>query len=75
MKGRNKGIMIMPATTDHLIRVKHFLMSRDKEWNEIHINDAQGKAQPVLMCEFNWADRILYKLSFSDKKEKVNVYC
>lgn len=70
-----KGIMIMPETTDNLIRVKHWLMSRDKEWNEIHINDTQGKAQPVLMCEFNWVDRVLYRLSFKDKRERVNVYC
>ena len=76
MKGeKNKGIMIMPKTTDHLIRVKHFLISRNLEWNEIHINDIKGKAQPVLVTEFNWVDRILYRLSFKDKREKVNVYC
>lgn len=69
-----KGIMIMPENTDHLIRVKHFLMSRDIEWNEFHINDANGKAQPVLMTEFDWVTRVLYRLSFPDKKEKVNVF-
>lgn len=70
-----KGIMIMPQSTEHLIRVKHFLMSRDLDWNEIHVNDKNGKAQPVLMCEFDWVDRLLYRLSFPDKRERVNVYC
>ena len=75
MKGRNKGIMIMPSSSKELVRAQHWLMSRDKEFKEFNIPVNETESQSVLIAEFDWVDRILYRLSFRDRTEKVNVYC
>ena len=75
MKGSNKGIMIMPSNTDNLIRAKHWLLSRNKEFREFRLPVNEKETQVMIITEFDWADRILYRLSFKDKTEKVNVYC
>lgn len=75
MKGRNKGIMIMPSNSKDLVKAQHWLMSRDKEFKEFNIPVNETESQSVLIAEFDWVDRILYRLSFRDRTEKVNVYC
>ena len=75
MKGRNKGIMIMPATTDGLARAQHWLMARDLEFKEFEMPTADGQEQPVLITEFSLADRVLYRLTFRERTERVSVYC
>lgn len=75
MKGSNKGIMIMPKDTENLIRAKHWLLSRNKEFKEFRLPVSESESQVVIMAEFDLADRLLYRLSFRDKTEKVNVYC
>ena len=75
MKGSNKGIMIMPKDTDNLIRAKHWLLSRNKEFKEFRLPVNETDSQVVIMAEFDLADRILYRLSFRDRTERVNVYC
>lgn len=75
MKGSNKGIMIMPKDTENLIRAKHWLLSRNKEFKEFRLPVSETESQVMIMAEFDLADRILYRLSFKDKAEKVNVYC
>lgn len=75
MKGSNKGIMIMPKDTENLIRAKHWLLSRNKEFKEFRLPVSETESQVMIMAEFDLADRILYRLSFKDKTEKVNVYC
>ena len=75
MKGSNKGIMIMPKNTENLIRAKHWLLSRNKEFKEFRLPVSETESQVMIMAEFDWTDRLLYRLSFRDKTEKVNVYC
>lgn len=75
MKGSNKGVMIMPANTDNLIRAKHWLMSRDKEFKEFRLPVNGTESQVLIMTEFDWVDQILYRLSFKDRTETVRVYC
>lgn len=75
MKGSNKGVMIMPANTDNLIRAKHWLMSRDKEFKEFRLPVTETESQVLIMTEFDWVDQILYRLSFKDRTETVRVYC
>lgn len=76
MKGSNsKGIMIMPANTENLIRAKHWLLSRNKEFKEFRLPISETESQVMIMAEFDLTDRILYRLSFKDKTERVNVYC
>lgn len=75
MKGRNKGIMIMPANSEGLAKAQHWLMCRDLEFKEFQMPIDKDKSQPVLITEFDWVDRILYRLTFRDRTEKVNVYC
>lgn len=74
MKG-NKGVMIVPRDAKHLAKAEHWLMSRDKEFKEFHMPVNENETQTMLICELDLVDRILYKLSFPDKTEKVNVYC
>ena len=78
MKGRNKGkgIMIMPNDIETVIRAKHWLIARDREFKELHIPIDADTTQTIIISEFSLADRLLYRLSFRDKKtESVNVYC
>lgn len=75
MKGSNKGIMIMPSNTENLIRAKHWLMSRDKEFKEFRLPVTETESQVLIMTEFDWVDQILYRLSFKDRTESVKVYC
>jgi hypothetical protein len=76
MKGRkNKGIMIMPTNPDGLAKAQHWLMARDLEFKEFEMPTAGGEIQPVLITEFGLADRLLYRLTFRERTEKVNVYC
>ena len=76
MKGRrNKGIMIMPTSADGLARAQHWLMARDLEFKEFEMPTADGQEQPVLITEFSMADRLLYRLTFRDRTEKVSIYC
>lgn len=75
MKGSNKGVMIMPANTDNLIRAKHWLMSRDKEFKEFRLPVNGTESQVMIFTEFDWVDQILYRLSFKDRTETVRVYC
>lgn len=75
MKGSNKGIMIMPANTENLIRAKHWLLSRNKEFKEFRLPVSETESQVMIMAEFDWTDRILYRLSFKDRTERINVYC
>lgn len=75
MKGGNKGVMIMPANTDNLIRAKHWLMSRDKEFKEFRLPVNGTESQVMIFTEFDWVDQILYRLSFKDRTETVRVYC
>jgi hypothetical protein len=76
MKGRrNKGIMIMPTSADDLAKAQHWLMARDLEFKEFEMPTADGEMQSVLITEFGLADRLLYRLTFRDRNEKVSVYC
>lgn len=75
MKGSNKGVMIMPANTDNLIRAKHWLMSRDKEFKEFRVPVNEKDSQVMIFTEFDWVDQVLYRLSFKDRTESVKVYC
>ena len=75
MKGSNKGVMIMPANTDNLIRAKHWLMSRDKEFKEFRVPVNEKDSQVMIFTEFDWVDQVLYRLSFKDRTETVRVFC
>lgn len=74
MKGRNRGIMIMPANSKELAKAQHWLMSRDKEFKEFQLPVNETETQTMLMTTFDWVDMILYKLTFSFKTEKVSVF-
>ena len=75
MKGRNKGIMIMPTSADGLARAQHWLMARDLEFKEFEMPTADGETQSVLITEFGLTDRLLYRLTFRERTERVSVYC
>ena len=69
-----KGVLIMPDTMDEVIKAKHWLISRNKDYKVVYLPIDISKKQPVVMTEFDLVDRILFRLTFSRRLEKVNVY-
>ena len=70
----DKGVMLIPETSEEIIRCKHWLIARGKEFIELFIPTVDGKKQLVIITAFNWVDNILYRLTFPVKREKMNVY-
>lgn len=69
-----KGVLIMLETTDEIIKAKHWLISRNKDYKVVYLPIDISKKQSVIMTEFDLVDRILFRLTFSRRLEKVNVY-
>lgn len=74
MMNKVKGVLIMPDTMDEVIKAKHWLISRNKDYKVVYLPIDISKKQPVVMTEFDLVDRILFRLTFSRRLEKVNVY-
>lgn len=73
MKGLT-GVLIMPENDSEMIRAKHWLLSRNKTYKMVYLPITVDKKAPVIMTEFTWVDKILYKLTFSCKTEKLTAY-
>ena len=74
MMNKVKGVLIMPDTMDEVIKAKHWLISRNKDYKVVYLPIDISKKQSVIMTEFDLVDRILFRLTFSRRLEKVNVY-
>lgn len=73
MKGIT-GVLIMPETDVELIRAKHWLVARNKTFRMVYIPITVEKKAPVIMTEFTWTDKILYKLTFGHHSEKLTAF-
>lgn len=69
-----KGVLIMPETDVELIRAKHWLVARNKTFKMIYIPITINSKAPVIMTEFTWTDKILYKLTFGHRSEKLTAF-
>lgn len=74
MKGLT-GVLIMPENDGEMIRAKHWLIARNKTYKMVYLPITVEKKAPVIMTEFNWVDKVLYRLTFGHKSEKLTAYC
>lgn len=69
-----KGVLIMPETDVELIRAKHWLVARNKTFKMVYIPITVERKAPVIMTEFTWVDKVLYKLTFGHHSEKLTAF-
>ena len=74
MKAKAKGILVMPESDVEMIRAKHWMVSRNITYRMVYIPVTNNERQPVLMATMDLVDRILFRLTFGLKLEKLNVY-
>lgn len=69
------GVLIMPEKDGEMIKAKHWLVARGKTYKVVYIPiDVPDKKQPVIMTEFDWVDKLLYRLTFGTHSEKVTAF-
>lgn len=73
MKGIT-GVLIMPETDVELIRAKHWLVARNKTFKMVYIPITVERKATVIMTEFTWTDKILYRLTFGHRSEKLTAF-
>ena len=71
MKG--KATFIVPEGYDELIKVKHFLMSRDRSYRTVHVKISEEESYPMIMTELDFWEKMFFKISFGAKTEKISV--
>ena len=69
-----KGVLIMPQNDGEMIRAKHWLVARKKTYKMIYIPITVERKVPVIMTEFSWSDKILYRLTFGHRSEKLTAF-
>lgn len=69
-----KGVLIMPESDADMIRAKHWLVARNKTFKTVYIPITINSKAPVIMTEFTWTDKILYKLTFGHRSEKLTAF-
>lgn len=74
MKGIT-GVLIMPETDSEMIKAKLWLIARNKTYKTVYLPITVEKKAPVIMTEFTLADKILYRLTFGHRSERLTAYC
>ncbi len=74
-EGRNTtGVIFTPNSEQDMIKIQHWLISRDVKYVTRRIESTRSKDDQIIMCNLSLKDRLLYTLSFGFKKEKVKVF-
>lgn len=59
-----KGAVIMPNTDADFVKVKHWLISKDKCYKTLFVEVENGEHRPLMMCDMSLFDRLLFHLTF-----------
>lgn len=74
MKGNNNGTIFIPKTDKEMIQLKHWLIARDINFKTVYIPVTMSKSDPIIMCNLDWVDKLLYRLTFKSKNQHVQVF-
>ena len=69
-----RATLIMPESDAEMIRAKHWLVARNKTFKMIYIPITINSKAPVIMTEFSFTDRLLYKLTFGHRSERLTAF-
>lgn len=74
MKTRNT--LIFPRTDDELIRTRHFLVSRNRQYQTVHIpvKDGSGEKYPMIITEMDFVEKLMFRTCYKVKLDRINVF-
>lgn len=70
---KTKATFIVPENNEETIKLKRFLMSRDRSFRMVSVRISEDESYPMIMTELDMVEKLFLKLSFGAKSEKVSV--
>jgi len=69
-----KATLIAPVNYDEMVRVKHFLISRNKSFRTIHVPVSEEESLPLIMTDMDILEKVVFRLTFKTKSERISVF-
>ena len=70
---KTKSTLIFPRTDKELIAIRHFLVSRNRVYQTVHIpvNDGSGEKIPMVITELDLLEKVMVRACYNVKPDRV----